>query len=279
MEKIAFVLIEINKKNLLMSPRKIRKIVKVKVGPMTSSNIKSNITRGPVQIHNTKPSTPTRIAATHRKNVNPNWNTPKVFKPVPRVWAGETVYIIGGGPSLKDFNWNRLNDKKTIAINKALLSYPNADALYWTDGRFYNWHKKDIDSFKGLKYTIAPRRELTEDIHLLKRGVKYGLETSPNALAHGMNSGYAAINLALHLGSKKIVLLGYDMGNSGTVSHFHDGYPINATADTIYNKHFLPGFDILKEHIKGKGIQIFNACPTSKLNVFKKITIEESLAL
>ena len=86
MEKIAFVLIEINKKNLLMSPRKIRKIVKVKVGPMTSSNIKSNITRGPVQIHNTKPSTPTRIAATHRKIVNPNWNTPKVFKPVPRVW-------------------------------------------------------------------------------------------------------------------------------------------------------------------------------------------------
>ena len=34
---------------------------------------------------------------------------------------------------------------------------------------FYNWHKKDIDSFKGLKYTIAPRREMSEDIHLLKR--------------------------------------------------------------------------------------------------------------
>ena len=261
------------------SRRKIRKVAKIIVDPKVSNNTKSNITRGPIQPSRENQSKAVSVAAIRRSKVNPNWPPPKVFKPVPKIWNGETVYIIGGGPSLKEFNWNRLKGKKTIAINKAFLSYSKADVLYWTDGRFYNWYKKDIDNFKGLKYTIAPRRELSEDIHLLKRGAKYGLETSPNTLSHGMNSGYAAINLALHLGSRKIVLLGYDMGNSGTVSHFHDGYPINATNDTIYNKHFLPGFDILKNHIKGKGIQIFNACPSSKLNAFKKITIEESLSL
>jgi hypothetical protein len=263
-----------------MSPRKIRKVIKVKVDPAVSSNVRSNITRGPVQVHVNKPSKPASVAAIRRSNVQPNFKQPTVFKPITKIWnASDTVYIIGGGPSLKNFKWSELNNKKTIAINKALLSYPNADAVYWTDGRFYNWHKKDIDSFKGLKYTIAPRREMSEDIHLLKRGEKYGLSTSLNTLSHGMNSGYAAINLALHLGSKRIVLLGYDMGNVGSSSHYHDGYPINATSDTIYNKHFLPGFNILKEHIKGKGIEIFNACPTSRLDSFKKITIEESLSL
>ena len=48
------------------------------------------------------------------------------------IWRGETCFIIGGGPSLADMDWNRLAGKRTIAINKALLSYPNADVLYWT---------------------------------------------------------------------------------------------------------------------------------------------------
>ena len=55
--------------------------------------------------------------------------------------------------------------------------------------------------------------------------------------------------------------------------------PQKVTGDNIYKKQFLPAFDSIDKEIKGKGIQIFNACPTSKLNTFRKITIEESLAL
>ena len=120
-----------------MSPRKIRKVIKVKVDPAVSSNVKSNITRGPVQVHVNKPSKPASVAAIRRSNVQPKFKQPTVFKPITKIWnASDTVYIIGGGPSLKNFKWSELNNKKTIAINKSLLSYPNADAVYWTDGRF-----------------------------------------------------------------------------------------------------------------------------------------------
>ena len=68
-------------------------------------------------------------------------------------------------------------------------------------------------------------------MYILKKGQKFGLESARDTLAHGNNSGYAAINLAVHLGAARIVLLGYDMGNDGKVSHFHEGYPPNATAE------------------------------------------------
>ena len=69
------------------------------------------------------------------------------------------------------------------------------------------------------------------------------------------------------------------MSNNGAQSHFHDGYKVNATSAKIYTTHFLPGFSVLKESIKGMNIKILNACPTSKLKVFPIITIEEALSL
>ncbi len=192
------------------------------------------------------------------------------------IWKGETVYLIGGGPSLRGFEWNKLKGKKTIAINKAVEFYPNADVLYWTDGRVYTWLKKDIDLFKGLKYTLRPNSK--NDITTLKRGKKIGIDWSSDSLAHNNNSGGAAINLAIHLGAKRIILLGYDLGNNGKDSHFHNGYPVNSTGENIYKNQFMPAFEAIAADIKGKGIQIFNACPKSKLNTFKKITVEESLS-
>lgn len=258
--------------------RRVRKIRKTVTVNLPRERVpQSRITRGKMNDAVTKKvSVPAQVERHNAKTVP--YNTPKTFKKIEPIWKGQTVYLIGGGPSLKTFKWNMLRGKKTIAINKAIKFWPEADAMYWTDGRIWTWLQKEIKEFKGMKFTIAPK-PYTADVHLLGRGRKYGLEVSPDMLAHGNNSGYAAINLAIHLGAKRIVLLGYDMGNDGTVSHFHDGYPVNATGENIYKNQFLPGFEILKNELKGKDIQIFNACPTSKLNTFKKITIEEALAL
>lgn len=258
--------------------RRIRKTVNVLLND--ESNLQSRISRGGIRKDNTvkKVSTPAQVISNKSTPTLETVKKPKYFQPVKPIWKGETVYLIGGGPSLKGFKWNRLKGKRTIAINKAIEFWPSADAMYWTDGRVWTWLEKKIRDFKGLKFTIAPRGNYPSDIHVLRRGVKFGLETATDALAHGNNSGCAAINLAVHLGAKRIILLGYDMGNDGVTSHFHDGYPVPSTSPNIYKKQFLPAFDIIDHHLKGKDIQILNACPTSKLNTFKKITIEEALA-
>lgn len=215
----------------------------------------------------------TEAAGTLPKNIK-NKN---VFKIEP-IWAGETVYIIGGGPSLINFDWTRLGGKKTIAINKSILSYPNANILYWTDSRVYGWYKTEIDKFKGLKITIRDHVTYPDDVKILRKSSKFGLEESRDSLCHGNNSGYAAINLAYHLGVKKIVLLGYDMKNNGTQGHYHDGYPVPVTGDGVYKDQFIPGFKILADLLKEKKIEVYNASLSSALTVWPKISIDQALS-
>jgi|TARA_R110001592_G_scaffold359138_1_gene664994 hypothetical protein len=224
--------------------------------------IRANVSKT-MQLRNSAENTPARTVT---------------YSTVKRQFVNQTIYIIGGGPSLKNFDFRTLSGKRTIAINKAVIHHTTADVLYWTDGRFYTWFKNEVDSFKGLKFALKPGSQYTRDIQVLRKGKPYGIEEDPQVLAHGFNSGYAAINLAYHLGASKIILLGFDMGNDGTLTHFHDGYPTRAAGDKIYHDKFLPGFKQLKVEIKNKGIEIYNASPYSKLNEFPKITIEQALS-
>tara|TARA_R110001606_G_scaffold396638_1_gene571169 strand:+ start:462 stop:1259 length:798 start_codon:yes stop_codon:yes gene_type:complete len=200
------------------------------------------------------------------------------YSTVPKLFPGETIYIIGGGPSLRNFNFKQLIGRKTIAINKSIIYHWDADVVYWTDGRFYTWYKNEVDNYKGLKFALKPGSQYTNDIKILVKGKPYGLEEDPQRLAHGFNSGYAAINLAYHLGASRIILLGFDMANDGKETHFHDGYPTRGAGDKIYTEKFLPGFKQLNSEIKNKGIEIYNASPHSRLKVFPKITIEQALS-
>jgi hypothetical protein len=194
------------------------------------------------------------------------------------LWKGETVYLLGGGTSLSSFNWDGLLGKRTIAINKSLFTYPNADALYWTDSRFYVWYKRDVNKFTGLKYTIRPRRDYEGNVIVVRKGNTQGLEESRDRLAHGNNSGYAAINLAYLLGAKRIILLGYDMKNDGKRGHFHDGYPVPSTGDKVYKTQFIPSFGSIAAALKVKGVEVYNASPITALKCFPIITHDKALS-
>ena len=257
--------------------RKIRKTTKIIIPTERSINEQSRITKGNIRNNSISKKVIQPAQIERRRSSVARKHAPVNYGKVNPIWKGDTVYIVGGGPSLKGFEWNKLRGKKTIVINKAIKFWPEADVMYWTDGRVYNWLKEDIIKFKGKRFTISPR-SYPCDVTVLRRGKKLGIEWSMDSIAHGSNSGAAAINLALHLGAKRIILLGYDMGRNNSESHFHDGYPTSVTADNIYKNQFLPSFSVIRDDIKGKGIQVFNACLTSKLNAFKKITIEEALA-
>lgn len=262
--------------------RKIRKIEEPKQQKQQSQGMRISFEPMFENIANSRAVTKVKVApsvSVQGGKKIPLGHNPQKISRVEPIWSGETVYIIGGGPSLKDFKWDGLRGKKTIAINKAFYAYPNADLLYWTDGRFYNWYKNDIDNFKGLKYTITPTYPgISQDINVLKRGQKLGLEKERDTLSHGNNGGYAAINLAFHLGAKRIVLLGYDMGNDGTKSHFHEGYPTHATGENVYKSQFIPSIESLAPLLKNAGIEVYNASMFSKLTVFPKISFEKALS-
>jgi hypothetical protein len=191
-----------------------------------------------------------------------------------KIWKDETVYIVGGGPSLRGFDWNRLRGKKVIAINKAFLYMPFADVLYWTDDQFYQWFSDGIEAFHGLKVTCM-RQRVGENIIRLHGCSGYGINIEPGYINSGNNSGYGALNLAIKLGAKKIYLLGYDLHSEPGSTHWHDGYN-NVHNHGIYTRlkwYFLNAIDDLKK----MKVEVFNANPDSHLVCFPTCTLDSAI--
>lgn len=194
---------------------------------------------------------------------------------VPRIWDNETVYIVGGGPSLTGFDWEKLKNKKTIGINRAFLSVPEITVLYWMDRQIYTWYKKEIDAYKGLKITTSIPENAASDIYVIKSLSYAGLYQNPEYICKGCNSGAGAIDLAFKLGASRIILLGYDMqpGSSGQ-SHWHEGYgQFGYVSGTKVYDRMLFDFVEIQHHIKEKSLEleIINACPESRITVFPKV--------
>src|ERR1043166_8946509 len=131
-------------------------------------------------------------------------------------WAGETVAILGTGPSLTQADVDACRGVcKVIAIKDAMYLAPWADALYFCGAGVGDWwiqNQQAVKSFAGLRFTLDAR---AKDVATVLRNTgEFGLEEDPTGLRTGRNSGYQAINLAYHLGATRILLLGFDMQGS-----------------------------------------------------------------
>lgn len=172
-------------------------------------------------------------------------------------------YIVGGGPSLINFDWTLLNDKFIIAINRAYEVLPNAQIVYFTDDDFYIRHKETMMKHAGIKVKGSLNPSLVHapgviQFHLIS---DQGLVTQPGCLAHGSNSTYAAINMAsVHLGFTKIYLLGVDMkwGAKGdrTKSHWHDGHK-RVDPEGAYSM-MMAKYNTIVAPLKQRGVEVIN---------------------
>lgn len=251
----------------LRNNRNIRKTKPHIIRSVKNNVIKNNNTKGQSNINNIKKSINNPPNSVKPKDTNYGKTT--------KIWVNEVVYIIGGGPSLKNFDWTKLEGKKVIAINRAFEVLPKADILYWTDSRFYKWNTDNINKFKGLKFTCRSFRNMPNDITLLKSVNNMNINTRPSYITHGNNSGFGAINLAVKLGAKKIYLLGYDMSSNPENTHWHSGYQLNHNHN-IYNK-MIKYFESLPNELKKLKIECYNANMKSKLNVFRKCTLSDAI--
>jgi len=185
-----------------------------------------------------------------------------------------TVFCIGGGPSLKGFDWSKLSGKNVIAVNRAFEVLGSAQTIYFSDLRFWNWYSRDLIKHPGVKIT-GDKRILDANVVNYKFTGTKGLDTTPKCLRSGNSSGYAAINLAVHMGAKNIILLGYDMEYVGKVTHWHDGY---STRPGKIHK-MLPYFSTLVEPLKELKIDVTNTNLKSSINCFPKASFDEVLQI
>lgn len=189
---------------------------------------------------------------------------------VPRLWPGETVVCVGTGPSLTQADVDLCRGRaRVIVVNNAYQLAPWADVLYAADEKWWTWNK-GAPTFAGLKYTIAPKRRTWPGVVALRNTGQQGLESNPEGLRTGLNSGYQAINLAVHFGASRVLLLGYDM----TGDHYFGSHPDKTRPP------FAPclrAFATLPASLAVAGVEVVNVTRRTALTVFPCVPLHAAL--
>lgn len=204
---------------------------------------------------------------------------------VPPIWKGGTVYIIGGGPSLLDMDLTPLHDTahRVIGVNNAFALGPWVDVCYFGDCRWWDRNKDELKDFPGLVVSSCNRKApwMPRWVKQLKRNHKtIGITHGADSISWNNNSGASAINLAVQLGAKKIVLIGFDMqvkeGAPNKGHNWHDRHErFHTPAENIYAHRFLKSFGVLAQDLEAAGVECVNATPGSKLTVFPMVKLED----
>lgn len=190
-------------------------------------------------------------------------------------WKGEDAFIIGGGPSLKGFDFSLLEGKRTIGCNSAYLLGPHiCQLLCFGDAHWWDVFKQGVIDYwqrGGQVFTTARKLEDHPAFFQCKR-IPHGLGT--DALGWNGNTGAIALNLALILGATRVFLLGFDMKlGAGAIPNWHPNPIIDKPNPEVYNR-FLRGFSKIKADWMSlyPERRIVNLNPESALDEFPKMT-------
>ena len=210
-----------------------------------------------------------------------------------RDWEGEECFVIGGGSSLRDFDFERLREKgRVIVCNKGFLYTPFADLMICMDNDLYNdlnegkivgerrlglkggEIRKRFREFPGWKVWIDAGNYYYDGVHFVFKRTDPHVGKMIQGIYTGNNIGVGALMMSATLGCNPIYLLGYDMYHSKH-THFHDGYSRKQALSHLNS--FLKHFERIRGDLQKRGIKVYNLNPKSKLKGYPKIPMEEIL--
>ncbi len=193
-------------------------------------------------------------------------------------WQGKTVILIGGGPSLRTFNFMKLLPLRkagalVIAINDAMRRCPWADVAFSIDRLWLSKRRYMLNQFKGEKVAIADAScaKFRPGVRYILRDPSPRLSDDMAVVCTGENSGFAALGMSMMRGATKIYMLGYDMTGPG---HFHAGYEWNCPHGVADYPRWAGHFDALAVEAEERGVSVINCNSDSAVKCFPFGSIE-----
>ncbi len=200
----------------------------------------------------------------------------------------DIVLLFGGGPSLLSVSPEALalalKAHPVVAINESAFAIPEMkpSAVVSIDQQF-------------MAHRAARLQELAQHcpVYLCppEHAAKSLQEKIPRAIflhesqvsswdcqrlhRRGGSSGYGALNAAVLMGAKRIVILGYDYKRTNGRKNWHGAYT------WPQNENFAAwarAFDGLVKPFAERGIEVVNANPDSLVAAFPRMTFAEALA-
>lgn len=179
-----------------------------------------------------------------------------------RRWENQTAACIASGPSLAAEDCAAVEKAgiPAIAVNSSWKLAPFADVVYAGDLAWWKAYGAEID-IDIEKWTCSSQAAKLYGLNCHKAGGEY-------------NSGLRALQLAIHFGAKRIILLGYDASVKDGV-HWHGKHEKTKNPDEArcikWQRQFMK--------LELKGAEVINCTPGSALECFPKMTLSEAISL
>ena len=204
---------------------------------------------------------------------------------IPEEWKGETIFVVGGGPSVAHQRPHRLAGRKVIAINSSYETVPFAQYVFFGDNRWHEEHRNRPAFKQFLTHARAVTVSAPATGAYLKKldritptCVENGLTVTRRGLSCQKTSFQGAINLAAMLGAKTIVLLGLDGQRSPNgLSHHHKPHKWVTRPGTITWDLQMTQLQFIVQPLKNLGIETFNTNPESRFTYWPHRPLEDFL--
>jgi len=205
-------------------------------------------------------------------------------------WKGETAAILASGPSMTRAQAEAVKGRcRVIAVNNQGIDTesdgevvpafaPWADILFAADAKWWRCYHKQALKFAGRKVTVRATLPWPE-VYSLVQSIEYAsFDPRPTHLVSGGNSGYMAVHLAMHLGAKRILLIGFDMKDGRLRRrHWFGNHPGRLNSRGNYNG-WNRAFEKLAKVLPDMGVEVINCTPDSALRCFRRSSLEDALS-
>lgn len=185
-------------------------------------------------------------------------------------FQGKRCFVIGGGPSLRGFDFDKLRDEFSIGVNKIGAVF-QPTITFACDIVLLPFIRENATAKTTIVFCDRDNHQLNDLYYVRDRGL-HGVPNSIDFIFSGNNSGYAAVNLAVAMGFDPIYLLGFDFAlDPEGRDHVTDDWGIPGTPQSYKNDYldkFRLEFEEMKHYINRK---IINLNMESNLQAFPKI--------
>ncbi|MEX1840928.1 hypothetical protein KMW40_10945 [Enterobacter cloacae] len=178
----------------------------------------------------------------------------------------QSMICIASGPSLTNTDCELIINTRlpVIAVNSSWAAVSSCHHIYAADCCWWEEYGAGITSeaarWCGDEFTAR----------------RFGINWLPSAIPGSFNSGQRAIELAIHLGASRVLLLGYDCSiRHGT--HWHGNHALLSNPNKFSVARWQDEFSRLRA-VAG-GVEIINCSRFTRLTCFPRQSLETALSL
>lgn len=182
------------------------------------------------------------------------------------------AFCLASGASLNQEDVDFIKGKgRVYAVNDSYRLAPWADVLYAADAAWWDWHIGNLSDFKGEKRSpdFATCKKYNLSYVQIDMSAAWG---EGGRVAHGGNSGFQALNMAVNDGAHAVYLLGYDMGYTDK-KHWFGDHPKKLDRSSDYKK----WIENIKKAVPHIPVPVYNCSEMSAIDCFSKVDLREHL--